>query len=181
MKYNNFIIIIITAVSVCFFGLIFYVSLFDNSKVKYDFYDLDGNPVKFDRYKDKYSILTFTFTSCPTTCPMINAELNKLSLKYKNKINIISINVDPDNDTAENINSFMNTNQYSWDILVGNKVEIEKVMKNMLYSDRKLEMPGYHLPNLHLMNKDFDYIQGFYPVSEDVNDLIVKLDEFLKE
>ena len=180
MKYNNFITIIISAVSLCFIGLIFYVSLFENSKIEYEFYDLDGQSVKFDQYKDKYSILTFTFTSCPTTCPMINVELNKLSLKYEDKIHIISINVDPDNDTPENISSFMKANNYAWDILVGNKTEIEKVMKNMLYSDRKLEMPGYHLPNLHLMNRDFDYIQGFFPVPEDMNDLIVKLDELLR-
>ena len=112
---------------------------------------------------------------------MINKELNKLSLIYGDKINIVTINVDPDNDTAENINRFMNVKDYSWDVLLGNKVEIEKVMKNMLYSDRKLEMPGYHLPNLHLMNKNFDYIEGFFPVVEDVNDLIAKLDNLLKE
>ena len=181
MKYNNFITVIISVVSLCFLGLIFYVSLSDNSKVKYEFYDLDGQSVKFDQYKDKYSILTFTFTSCPTTCPMINVELNKLSLRYEDKIHIISINVDPDNDTPENISRFMNMNKYDWDVLTGDTSEIEKVMKNILYSDRKLEMPGYHLPNLHLMDKNFEYIQGFFPVFEDVNDLIIKLDELLKE
>ena len=158
MKYNHFISTIIVTISLSFLGLIFYVHFSNNSKIEYDFFNLEGESVNFDKYKEKYSILTFTFTSCPTTCPMINKELNKLSLIYGDKINIVTINVDPDNDTAENINRFMNVKDYSWDVLLGNKVEIEKVMKNMLYSDRKLEMPGYHLPNLHLMNKNFDYI-----------------------
>jgi len=162
-------------------GLIFFTSLFNESNIEYDFYDLDGNSIKFDKYKEKYSILTFTFTSCPTICPMINVELNKLNEMYGDKINIVSINVDPQNDTPDNIKFFMESNNYDWDILVGSIGEIEKVMKNMLYSDRKLEMPGYHLPNLHLMNRKFDYIQGFYPVVEDISELISKLDELVVE
>ncbi len=176
MKYNNFIIIVVCLVLA---GLVFFTSLFNESNIEYDFYNLDGDSVRFDKYKEKYSVLTFTFTSCPTICPMINVELSKLSKMYGNKINIVSINVDPQNDTPDNIKKFMKSNNYDWDILVGNRVEIEKVMKNMLHSDRELEMPGYHLPNLHLMNKNFDYIQGFYPVFEDMNELIAKLDEVL--
>ncbi len=162
-----------------FFGLIFFVNFFSSPNIEYKFYDLDGNSVNFDKYKQKYSILTFTFTSCPTTCPMINAELKKLKFKYGNKINILSINVDPKNDTPDRIKEFMILNDYDWDILAGSTSEIEKVMEFMLYSDRKLEMPGYHLPNLHLMNKDFDYIEGFFPVPEDMSVLILKLDELL--
>ena len=71
-------------------------------------------------------------------------------------------------------------NQFDWDILVGDNIEIEKVMKHMLHSDRKLEMPGLHLPNLHLMDRKFEYIQGFYPVEEDVADLMLKLDELIE-
>ena len=162
-----------------FLGLIFFVNFFLSPSIEYEFYDLEGNSVNFDKYKQKHSILTFTFTSCPTTCPMINAELKKLKLKYGNKINILSINVDPKNDSPDRIKEFMNLNDYDWDILTGSISEIEKVMEFMLYSDRKLEMPGYHLPNLHLMNKDFDYVEGFFPVPEDMNDLILKLDKLL--
>tara|TARA_Y100001960_G_C14473973_1_gene728339 strand:+ start:118 stop:663 length:546 start_codon:yes stop_codon:yes gene_type:complete len=176
LKYNNFIIAVVCLV---LFGLVVFTSLFGKSEIEYDFYDLDGNSVKFDKYKEKYSILTFTFTSCPTICPMINIELNKLSKLYGDKINIVSINVDPQNDTPDNIVKFMKSYNYDWDILVGKRDEIEKVMKSMLHSDRKLEMPGYHLPNLHLMDKNFDYIQGFYPVFEDMNELIAKLDELI--
>ena len=162
-----------------FFGLVFFVNFFSSPSIEYEFYDLEGSSVDFDKYKQKHSILTFTLTSCPTTCPMINAELKKLKLKYGNEINILSINVDPKNDSPDRIKEFMNLNDYDWDILTGSISEIEKVMEFMLYSDRKLEMPGYHLPNLHLMNKDFDYVEGLFPVPEDMNDLILKLDKLL--
>tara|TARA_Y100001970_G_C14136591_1_gene804604 strand:- start:500 stop:1033 length:534 start_codon:yes stop_codon:yes gene_type:complete len=171
--------ILILVVSVVIITLIFIESN-NSDSLTYSFYDLNGELVDFNEYKGKYSILTFTFTRCPSICPMINYELNKLRFKYQDNINIISINVDPNNDTPENIRNFISLNQYEWDHITGDISESEKVMKNMLYSDRSLENPMDHLPNLHLMNADFEYIEDFFPVEEDVKELMIKLDSLIQ-
>ena len=76
----------------------------------------------------------------------------------------------------------MTMNQYDWDILVGGQKDIERVINNMLHQpNRKFESPDQHPAELHLMNKNFDYIEGFFPVVQDMDVLIVKLDELLKQ
>ena len=124
MKYNTIIILV---VSLLFLAAIFFVNSFKSDTVIYNFDDLNGNLVDFNSYKGKYSILTFTFTRCPSICPMINYELNKLRFKYQDKINILSINVDPENDTPGSLKRFMESNQFDWDILIGDKKQINNV------------------------------------------------------
>ena len=183
MKYNRILILVISLV---LFGLILTFTGCESKKsatkgsdIFYNFQNLDGKKVNFKDYKGKYSVLTFTFTSCPSICPMIHKELIKIRDNYKNQVNIISINVDPDNDSPESIKKYMKDNGFDWDVLIGDVENIEKVMNVMLdQPNRKLSSPALHLPNLYLMNKDFEYIDKFFPESVEVGNLIAKLDSF---
>tara|TARA_A100001011_G_scaffold399620_1_gene509156 strand:- start:1883 stop:2221 length:339 start_codon:yes stop_codon:yes gene_type:complete len=112
---------------------------------------------------------------------MINLELAKLSYKFKDNINIVSINVDPDYDTDELLLNYMSSNQYDWDVLKGEVSEIERLMKNKLYSNRKLSSPADHLPNLYLMDKNFNYINKYFPEGSETDQLINKLYSLLSE
>ena len=172
MKFNNFLIIVIISL----FAIIAFLSSSGNSKSEdYIFYNLDSERETFDKYKGKYSILTFTFNRCPSICPMINLELSKLHYKYGGDINIVSINVDPEHDTQELLLNYMKTNQYEWDILKGSVAEIERFMGDKLHSNRKLLSPSEHLPNLYLMDKDFNYIDKYFPESSETDKLASKL------
>ena len=183
MKYNRMLIL---AISLVIFGLIFILTGCESKKkptkqsdVSYNFQNLDSKKVDFKDYKGKYSILTFTFTSCPSICPMIHKELLKIRDNYKNQVNIVSINVDPGNDSPESIKKYMKDNRFDWDVLIGDVKNIEKVMNVMLdQPNRKLSSPASHLPNLYLMNKDFEYIDKFFPEPVEVNNLITKLNSF---
>ena len=69
----------------------------DNSNnADYSFYSISGDLVDFDDYKGKYSVLTFTFTRCPSICPAINLDLAKLRYKYGDNINILTISFNED-------------------------------------------------------------------------------------
>ena len=139
---------------------------------EYTFRSLDGELIDFDDYKGKYIVLTFTFTRCPSICPAINLDLAKLRYKYGDNINILTINVDPENDTPESLEKFMDINQYEWDVLVGSYQDIRNIGKVKLDSDRELKSPGEHLPNLYLMDKDFDYINKFFPLPPEKSEVV---------
>lgn len=177
MKYNNFLTL---SVSILIVIILSTVSCENNTEkndlIVYNFKSLDGQKIDFANYKGKYSILSFSFTRCPSLCPMIHKELIKLRKEFNDEINIVSINVDPENDTPESLKKYMKDNNFDWDILIGDVNEIEKVMHIMLERpDRKLSSPHSHLPNLYLMNKNFDYIDKYFPESVEVGILIDKL------
>ena len=177
MKHNRILILILSFI---IFSLMFNTGCEGVKKdVSYNFKNLDEQKVSFDQYKGKYSILSFTFTRCAGICPMIHAELLKIQNKYKDKINIVSINVDPDNDSPESLKKYMKDNGFDWDILIGDIEDIDKVVSFMLdRPDKKLTEPAEHLPNLFLMDKNFDYIDNFFPEPIESNRLMEKLDSF---
>ena len=104
---------------------------------------------------------------------MIHKELIKLRKEFNDEINIVSINVDPENDTPESLKKYMKDNDFDWDVLIGDTGEINKVMNVMLdRPNRKLTKPADHLTDLYLMNKNFDYIDKFFPDPVTVGRLI---------
>ena len=176
MKYNTILIIILL---LAIFSTVFVVS----QSAEERFYDLDGERVSLKDYKGKYSILAFTFMSCPSICPMTNTELSRLKEKYGDKINLITINVDPLNDTPEKLRKYMSTNNYSWDAIVTDMNEVKRVIGDILfYSDpeKYIESPAFHPPGLHLMDKDFKYTnKNFFPIAQDVDELMIELDKLI--
>ena len=177
MKYNNLLTISVSLLILAILSTISCESnVTENDLNIYKFKSLDGEVVDFSDYKGKYTLLSFSFTRCPSLCPMIHKELIKLREEFNDEINIVSINVDPENDTPESLKKYMADNNFDWDLLIGDVKEIEKVMNIMLERpDRKLSSPHSHLPNLYLMNKNFDYIDKYFPEPVEVGNLIDKL------
>ena len=103
MKYNTLLIFVI-------FAALIPITCISNDSDQLGLYDLDNNLVSFEDYKGKYSVIAFTFTSCPSICPKANTELNRLNEKYGDAINIISIN----NHIISNYNF---TSFYIWKII----------------------------------------------------------------
>ena len=67
----------------------------------------DQNDIAFsvNELNNKVTVVNFFFTSCPTICPTTTLNLiqlqNKLNQNKIDKFKIISISVDPNNDTPE--------------------------------------------------------------------------------
>tara|TARA_B100000902_G_scaffold399651_1_gene471583 strand:+ start:1439 stop:2155 length:717 start_codon:yes stop_codon:yes gene_type:complete len=82
-------------------------------------------------------IVNFFFTTCPTICPTTTLNLIELQNKIKKfdieNFKIISISVDPENDTPNKMKEYansMNIDLSNWELLTGNQDEIYDVVKS---------------------------------------------------
>ncbi len=81
-------------------------------------------------------IVNFFFTSCPTICPATTLNLvelqNKIN-KYEIKdFKIISISVDPNNDTPDKMKNYANSmgiDLSNWELLTGSEDEIYDIVR----------------------------------------------------
>ncbi len=82
-------------------------------------------------------IVNFFFTSCPTICPTTTLNLLELQKKIKQddigEFKIISISVDPKNDTPEILKQYassMNIDMTNWELLTGPQDEIYNIVQS---------------------------------------------------
>jgi protein SCO1 len=64
--------------------------------------DQDGRPYSLRNVKGKVAVVTFIFTSCSDTCPILTAKLAGVQRKLgseSSKVTFVAITVDPLNDT----------------------------------------------------------------------------------
>lgn len=89
----------------------------------FELYDADSNLVRLEKFKGKYVYLNFC--SCFSyACLNEFAALNNLNTKYKDKLQIVSIIVDNDENALK---SFLERSNYSWIFLhYGNQSTIIK-------------------------------------------------------
>ena len=94
----------------------------------------DARTVRIDRLlaADGPVILDFIFTSCSTICPVMSREIamvpKKLGAAAK-KLHMISVSIDPDNDTPAQLKAYAKQigAGANWQFLTGSKVEIENM------------------------------------------------------
>ncbi len=67
---------------------------------EFSFTDIQGRKVDNTSLHDGSWAINFFFSSCPKICPAINSKLKALSLENP-ELNLLSISVDPERDTAE--------------------------------------------------------------------------------
>ena len=97
----------------------------------------DGNYVTDVDLLGQNYIVNFFFTSCPTICPTTTLNLIELQKKIKNygieNFKIISVSVDPDNDTPQKMKDYafsMNIDLSNWEFLTGSKKEIYDLVQS---------------------------------------------------
>src|SRR5438270_12697454 len=65
----------------------------------------DGAPVKLADFRGKVVAVTFIFTRCTATCPVLTPMMSfvqdRLGSDFAQKIAFVSITVDPEHDTPE--------------------------------------------------------------------------------
>ena len=69
--------------------------------------DQYGNNFSFNETTGKIVVMTFIYTSCPDVCPLVTYQLSKLQealgADYGERVEILSITVDPERDTVERL------------------------------------------------------------------------------
>lgn len=95
----------------------------DGSKVKIKAMLESGEPI----------IVDFIFSTCTTICPVLSAGYANLQAKLPpgaSKIHLVSISIDPENDTPKAMRDYLKRYRAKagWDFLTGRREDIDKVM-----------------------------------------------------
>jgi protein SCO1/2 len=114
------------------------------SKIQFDGLLLStGAKFTKEQISSDIKLISFFFSSCETTCLLINSklrELNKLLLEKKNnKVSIISITVDPDYDTVSRLSTYSKkwrSSESQWLFVTGPSNEVFRVIKD------EFKLPG---------------------------------------
>ena len=95
----------------------------------------DGTKVKLRALLDSGQpiIVDFIFGTCTTICPVLSAGYANLQNKLpaeSAKVHLISISIDPENDTPKVMRDYLKRYRAKpgWDFLTGKREDIDKVM-----------------------------------------------------
>ena len=96
----------------------------------------DGAPVKLADYRGKVVAVTFIFTLCADTCPVLTPMMSfvqdQLGADFGEKIRFVSITVDPERDTPEVLKEYaqaFGANLAGWSFLTGAPDAIREVTR----------------------------------------------------
>ena len=96
----------------------------------------DGEPVTLADFRGKVMAVTFIFTLCTSTCPVLTPMMSfvqdRLGSDFGRKIAFVSITVDPERDSPEVLKQYaqaFGANLTGWSFLTGAPVAIQDVTR----------------------------------------------------
>ena len=142
----------------------------------------DGVSVTDSFLKDKIYVADFFFTTCPTICPAMSNELERVQEAFEGDlgIQIVSHTVQPEYDSPEILKEYAalhKANPNQWTFLTGDKSEIYSLARKSYFAVTTKGDGGIrdfiHTENFVLVDKK-KRIRGFYDgtSADDVNRLI---------
>lgn len=128
--------------------------------------------VNFTQFKGKCKLIVFFFAKCHGVCPMITSNLVRFlpELEPSVDLDIISISIDPENDTVDRLIAYRKLYKITnpnWLFLTGDKIEIHSLARNVFSADVKQIEGKYdlqdfvHTENIFLLDKE-NYLRGIY-------------------
>lgn len=125
----------------------------------------DGRPVGPADFKGKICVYDFIFTNCKGPCPVMAINMGELYRTYKSsdKVQFISISVDPARDTLEALNEYADlhgVDDNRWVFLRGPVDSVAYICENdfMLSAD---DLPGGHTTKFILVDQQ-GRIRSYY-------------------
>jgi len=98
--------------------------------------DQDGNKVRLKKLLEAEQpvAVDFIYATCTTICPILSAGYANLQRKLgtdTTKVNLVSITIDPENDTPALLKEYLGKYQAKpgWEFLTGSRADIDRVMK----------------------------------------------------
>ncbi|MFO0755477.1 MAG: SCO family protein [Byssovorax sp.] len=139
-----------------------------------------GTPFGTADLRGKVWVADFVFTSCPTVCPKLTArmaEIQRRSRHLGDAFHLVTISVDPENDTPEKLAAYAKVNKADplrWTFLTGSLDAIEgTVVKGFKMAMGKEETaPGsglfsiFHGERLVLVDQDGN-LRGYYEADDE--------------
>lgn len=142
----------------------------------------NNEPFGSNNLKGKIYLANFVFSSCPTVCPKMLKELQKIQKRMagtKSKTSIVTFTVDPENDTPEVLFKLArahDANPYAWTFLTSqNKDELMKLYKEgfKVGVETTNLMEIAHSEKIVLVD-DMNRIRGYYAMDENsINQLMI--------
>jgi len=173
----------------------------ENGTVRYDttyhtiadfsFVDQDSNVVNNETFKNKIYVADFFFTTCPTICPIMKAQMLRIYETFKDnpRVLLLSHTIDPDYDTVALLHDFaerLGVSSDKWHFVTGNKEDIYDIGQNsyMVTSMEDENEPGGYIHSGAFILVDGDrHIRGLYDGTDEkeVNLLMNDIPRLLKE
>jgi protein SCO1/2 len=107
---------------------------------EFSFINQNNDTITKDSLTGSIYVANFFFTSCPSICPIMTKNMSYLQdkLSVYPDIRFLSHTVDPDNDSPEKLNSYINLMQKknisidlsNWDFLTGDKDKLYQTAAN---------------------------------------------------
>lgn len=105
----------------------------------------DGAPTSLRGLRGKVVVVTFIFTSCKDTCPLLTAKMaslqRRLGGEFGSRVRFVSISVDPERDTPEVLKRYAQgygADLAGWAFLTGSASEIADVARRYAVFHRKV-------------------------------------------
>ena len=95
--------------------------------------DQDEQPFTRESMEGQIWVSAFVFTHCRSTCPRLTAHMKGLQTRVSDvpNVNLVSVSVDPRNDTPEVIKAYMQKNdldESNWRFVTGEEEVIRRVV-----------------------------------------------------
>ena len=102
----------------------------------FDLTSQDGTPVTLEDFRGKAVAVTFIYTSCADTCPLLTDKMarvqDELGSDFGTRIAFVSITVDPERDTPEVLKDYaemFEADLAGWAFLTGEPEVIQDVVR----------------------------------------------------
>jgi len=114
----------------------------------FNFTNQYGKTITPTTFDDKIYVSDFFFTSCPTICPTVKAQMHRIYEKYQqdDRLLMLSHTLDPKRDTVEKLHDYAQKLQLEgdkWHFATGDKGEIyDMAMKYFVAAHEDADAPG---------------------------------------
>ena len=125
--------------------------------------DENGQPVRVDQLKGKWSLLFFGYTFCPDICPTTLAQLrqvkSELPKETLERLQVVLVSVDPNRDTPAQLKQYLGYFDKDFRGLTGSLDATQKLANGLSipFIPADTSKPGYtvdHSGNLALIGPD---------------------------
>ncbi|SFT80015.1 protein SCO1/2 [Lishizhenia tianjinensis] len=151
-------------------------TIFDFIEEEFQFLTQDSLPFTNKDLEGKISIAKFFFTHCPTICPPMTGQMDKLAESTKDiadKLQFLSFSIDPERDTVNRLRVYMDRHGITannWFFLTGEKEAFVHHLGTQSFFINAINEPnaegGYaHSPHFILVDRT-KHVRGVYDVLE---------------
>jgi protein SCO1/2 len=116
---------------------------------EFEFINQDGKIIGNKDFKDKVFVVEFFFTTCPTICPKMNANMVKIQNEFYGNPNfgIASFSIDPEHDTPQVLKAYAKekgATLKNWHFMTGEKEKIYNLSNKgfKLYAGENKDVEG---------------------------------------